>query len=214
MKTILLAALIAGGTLSGWLLSAPPSGLVNKPNMNNKVGNDPGNIRGGKDIVAVVHSRHHELATFAGGCFWGFEQKFRKVSGVVATAVGYTGGAKDHPTYEDVCTHTTGHAEAVLVEFDPKVISYEALIRKFFEFHDPTQVNRQGPDVGTNYRSHIFTFNDSQVQTANKVKSELDHAHKFNRPIATVISPAATFWMAEEYHQQYNEKNGIDACPI
>lgn len=214
IKLIAIAALAAGG---GWLgyqatAIAPPTTPTKMNSDTKHVGTKPGDIGTSKDIHQTAKSRGHDLVVYAAGCFWGVEQKFRKTPGVIATAVGYIGGHKDNPTYREVCTKTTGHAEGVLVEFDPKVISLEALTEKYFEFHDPTQVNRQGPDIGTNYRSHIFTYGDDQVKVVQAVKDRLN-AGKFGGKIATQISPAPTFWMAEDYHQQYNEKNGIDACP-
>lgn len=167
------------------------------------------------DILKAARERGHDLAMFAGGCFWGTESAFRQQKGVVATAVGYSGGHVEHPTYEMVCTHTTGHAESVLIEFDPKKTSYEALVKAFFGLHDPTQVNRQGPDVGTNYRSAIFFFDDDQQKKAEKVREELQETKFKGRPIATQIAQAGPFWMAEDYHQQYYEKRGIaPACGI
>jgi peptide-methionine (S)-S-oxide reductase len=153
-----------------------------------------------------------ELAAFAAGCFWGVEDAFRHVKGVRATAVGYTGGKTDDPTYESVCTHTTGHAEAVLVEFDPKVISFEKLAAIFFKIHDPTQVDQQGPDVGDQYRSEIFTFSEAQAKTAASVRDQLQAEAKAK--FATRIEPVAKFWKAEDYHQQYAEKTGSHGCPI
>ena len=148
---------------------------------------------------------------FAAGCFWGVESRFRQVPGVTATAVGYTGGHTDKPTYEDVCTHTTGHAEAVLIEFDPAVVSYEALLEAFFKGHDPTQVDAQGPDHGDQYRSAIFTFSDTQQAAARTAMSTWQK--RVTKPIATKIGPVAPFFMAEDYHQQYHEKTGSEACP-
>ena len=149
-----------------------------------------------------------ETATFAAGCFWGVEEKFGRLPGVVETVVGYIGGHTLRPTYKDVCTDTTGHAEAVQVTFDPSQISYAALVRAFFSFHDPTQVNRQGPDVGTQYRSAIFTHSDEQRRQAEAIKAELAASGRFPRPIATEIVPAGPFTRAEEYHQKYNQKHG------
>ncbi len=153
-----------------------------------------------------------ETAMFGAGCFWGVEAAFRKIPGVIDTAVGYSGGHTAKPTYSQVCSKTTGHAEVVQVTFDPSRISYEELVRKFFELHDPTQVNRQGPDVGTQYRSAIFTYSDEQAAVAARVKAELGSAGRFARPIATEITPASAFWRAEEYHQRYLEKKGLDVC--
>lgn len=155
-----------------------------------------------------------ELATFGAGCFWGVESSFAALHGVVQTRVGYLGGHKDHPTYEEVCTGNTGHAEVVQVEFDPNKITYEKLIEEFFKLHDPTQLNRQGPDVGTQYRSAIFFHTSKQREIAEKYKSELSNKNIFSRPIVTEISPATTFYLAEEYHQKYLEKRGLSNCHI
>jgi peptide-methionine (S)-S-oxide reductase len=153
-----------------------------------------------------------ELATFAAGCFWGVEADFRNVPGVVDTLVGYTGGHTEDPTYEQVCTHTTGHAEAVQVTFDSDVISYAQLVRAFFELHDPTTLNRQGPDVGSQYRSAIFYHNEAQKETAESVKAELDQSEKYRCPIVTEITPAEPFYVAEKYHQRYYEKHSLRYC--
>ena len=155
-----------------------------------------------------------EIATFAAGCFWGVEQAFREMDGVIGTEVGYTGGETDKPTYEEVCRKTTGHAEAVNVTFDPSRTSYAELLAKFWTIHDPTQVNRQGPDVGDQYRTAIFTHSDEQA-TAARASLEAETASgRHPRPIATIIEPASTWWRAEEYHQQYFEKRGGGACRI
>lgn len=147
-----------------------------------------------------------ETATFAAGCFWGVEYVYERVPGVVATQVGYTGGHTQDPTYRDVCSHGTGHAEALLVEFDPDAVSFEQLTEVFWAMHDPTQVNRQGPDVGDQYRSAIFTHSPEQQASA---EASRDRARsRFARPIATEISSATTFYPAEEYHQRYYDKNG------
>jgi peptide-methionine (S)-S-oxide reductase len=153
-------------------------------------------------------------AIFAAGCFWGVEHSFRQISGVLDLAVGYTGGAATNPTYEQVCTGRTGHAEAVLVEFDAALVSYESLVRHFFSMHDPTTPNRQGPDRGTQYRSAIFYIDDAQNAAAEAVRRELDGSRQFPRPIVTEIVPAGKFWRAEEYHQRYFEKNGMVGCHI
>ncbi len=155
-----------------------------------------------------------ETATFAAGCFWGVEETFRQIKGVKATAVGYTGGHFDHPTYEDVCTDRTGHAEAVQVQYDPKEVSYEQLLKVFWENHDPTTLNRQGPDVGTQYRSAIFYHTPEQKAAAEAAKQALAASGKFRREIVTQIVPAATFWKAEDYHQQYLEKRGMSSCHL
>jgi len=146
-------------------------------------------------------------AAFAAGCFWGVEETFRQVPGVIDTAVGYEGGTTLNPTYKTVCTDTTGHAETVQVQYDPAKVSYERLLDIFWLNHDPTTANRQGPDVGTQYRSVIFTFDDQQKDLAEKSKAQWQK--KFRRPITTQIVPASTFWRAEEYHQRYSEKNGV-----
>lgn len=155
-----------------------------------------------------------EKATFAAGCFWGVEANFRKVKGVIATAVGYTGGNFENPTYKDVCTGRTGHAEAVDILFDPAVVSYEQLLEVFWNIHDPTTRNRQGPDIGTQYRSAIFYHNEEQRSTAIVSKERAQSSGKFKKPIVTEIVPASTFYRAEEYHQQYFEKGGIGGCRI
>lgn len=153
-------------------------------------------------------------ATFAAGCFWGVEVTFRQLPGVLSTRVGYTGGNFANPTYQDVCTDRTGHAEAVEVEFDPAKISYEKLLDVFWENHDPTQLNRQGPDVGTQYRSAIFFHSPEQAAIARASKEQLEKSHRFSRPIATQILPATEFFQAEDYHQQYLEKRGLASCHI
>ena len=154
------------------------------------------------------------VAAFGAGCFWGVEYKFGKLPGVLTTAAGYAGGKTKDPTYKQVCTDKTGHAEAVQITFDPAKITYEALVRKFFEFHDPTQVNRQGPDVGTQYRSVIFYADEEQKATAERIRAELEKEHAFDRPIATQIVPAREFYKAEEYHQKYFQKHDPGACAI
>ncbi len=155
-----------------------------------------------------------DIATFAAGCFWGVEQAFRETGGVIATEVGYTGGHKSEPTYEEVCRKGTGHAEAVRITFDPTVVSYETLLEKFWAIHDPTQVNRQGPDVGDQYRTGIFTHSDEQAAAAKASKAAEDASGRHGRPVATVIEPAGEWWKAEDYHQQYFEKNGGGICAI
>jgi peptide-methionine (S)-S-oxide reductase len=153
-----------------------------------------------------------EKATFAAGCFWGVEATFRRLAGVESTQVGYIGGQVPKPTYQDVCTDTTGHAEAVEVTFDPQVISYHDLLEVFWDNHDPTTKDRQGPDVGTQYRSAIFFHSPEQEEEA---KESLAAAQKrFKRPIVTQIVPAQEFWRAEEYHQQYLERRGLAHCHL
>ena len=155
-----------------------------------------------------------EKATFGAGCFWGVEAAFRQVEGVVSTAVGYIGGSLENPTYKDVCTDTTGHAEAVEVTYDPAKVSYEELLKVFWQTHDPTTLNRQGPDVGTQYRSAIFFHGGEQEAAARASKEKLEKSGAYKRPIVTEIVPAGEFWQAEEYHQQYLEKRGLSHCAI
>jgi peptide methionine sulfoxide reductase msrA/msrB len=155
---------------------------------------------------AAARQERTEIATFAAGCFWGVEDKFRKIKGVISTRVGYTGGNVKNPTYELVCSDKTGHAESIEITFDPTVVSYNTLLQHFFRFHDPTQVNRQGPDVGTQYRSVIFYHDEEQKDAAENMIQELNASGQFKRPIATQVVPAAEFYPAEDYHQQYHEK--------
>src|SRR5437667_7804445 len=150
-----------------------------------------------------------EKATFAAGCFWGVEEAFRHLDGVASTAVGYSGGHLPNPTYHDVCSGSTGHAESVQVEYDPARVSYEQLLELFWENHDPTQLNRQGPDHGSQYRSAIFFHDAAQEAAAKASKEALAKSGKHRRPIVTEIVPAGDFWMAEDYHQQYFEKRGV-----
>ena len=149
-----------------------------------------------------------EKAIFAAGCFWRPEAIFTTVPGIIETEVGYTGGALERPSYEQVCTGTTGHAESVQVTFDPAKVSYESLVEKFFALHDPTQVNRQGPDIGSEYRSAIFYLSPEQERVARAVKERLDKSGQFVRPIATAIESAKTFWRAEDFHQKFIDKYG------
>lgn len=155
-----------------------------------------------------------EKATFAAGCFWGVEADFRRVTGVVSTRVGYTGGRFENPTYEDVCSDETGHAEAVEVEFDPAKVSYQDLLAIFWECHDPTTLNRQGPDVGTQYRSAIFFHSPAQQAAAIASKEALQGGGRYRESIVSQIVPASTFYPAEDYHQQYLEKRGLAHCRI
>ena len=150
-----------------------------------------------------------KIAAFAAGCFWGVEASFLKVPGVIDTMVGYCGGEVKNPTYRLVCTHTTGHAEAVQVTYDPQKISYDALVRLFFDLHDPTTPNRQGPDVGSQYRSVIFYHDEEQHQIAQRIKDELDQSGKYRYPIVTEVVPAQEFYKAEDYHQRYYAKHSI-----
>lgn len=151
-------------------------------------------------------------ATFAAGCFWGVEDTFRQVKGVSSATVGYTGGTTKDPSYKDVCTGRTGHAEAVEIEFDPKGVSYRELLAVFFQNHNPTTLNRQGPDFGTQYRSAIFFHDAGQEAEAREAVAALEASHAFKSPIVTQIVPATAFYRAEEYHQRYFEKQGIRAC--
>ncbi len=153
-----------------------------------------------------------QIATFGAGCFWGVEADFRMIKGVTATRVGYAGGKKDNPTYKDVCSDNTGHAEVVEVEFDPNEVSYDELLKVFWDNHNPTTLNSQGPDHGEQYRSVIFYSNEMQKQAAIKSKEALAKSGKWKNPIVTFVEPAKKFWAAEDYHQQYLEKRGMSSC--
>jgi peptide-methionine (S)-S-oxide reductase len=153
-------------------------------------------------------------ATFGAGCFWGVEARLAQVPGVTATAVGYEGGALDNPTYREVCTDATGHAEVVELDYDPAKVSYEQLLDLFFELHDPTQLNRQGPDWGNQYRSAVFYHSAEQEAAAKQTITRLTAERRFSKPIVTQVVPAETFWRAEEYHQKYLEKRGAVSCHI
>lgn len=148
-------------------------------------------------------------ATFAAGCFWHVEVLFRKVNGVTSAKVGYTGGKFENPSYENVCSDKTGHAEAIQIEFDSSIVSYEELLNVFWDNHDPTALNRQGPDIGSQYRSAIFFHNPEQEKIANASKEKLQNSHRFNKDVVTQIVPTTTFYVAEEYHQRYFEKNSL-----
>src|SRR6187549_3445503 len=174
-----------------------------------RVGTNPGQVGRGTPLIAQAG---HELAAFAAGCFWGVEDAFRHVPGVTATAVGYTGGHTPDPTYERVCAHDTGHAETVLVEFDPKRVSYARLLDIFFQIHDPTTLNRQGPDYGDQYRSAIFTLSAAQEQAARAAVTRAQKQQ--SQQIVTQVSPLRPFYRAEDYHQQYAERTGSHGCPI
>ncbi len=155
-----------------------------------------------------------EKATFGAGCFWGIEAAFRQVPGVVSTAVGYMGGATEEPTYRQVCSGRTGHAEVVQVEYDPERLSYDEVLAVFWDNHDPTTLNRQGPDVGTQYRSAVFFHDEAQEAAARRSIEQLEASRRFRRPIVTEVTPGSTFWLAEDYHQQYLEKRGLSTCRI
>jgi peptide-methionine (S)-S-oxide reductase len=206
MKSLSLAAafvLLAGGLLAA-TLSAQEHKVVPL-----NVGTNPGGVAHG---TALHPQSGNALAVFAQGCFWGVEYRFRQVPGVVATAVGYTGGNIPNPSYEMVSSHGTGHAESVLVEFDPKKVSYAHLLEVFWASHDSTSGDRQGPDRGSQYRSAIFTFGDEQLAAANASRdAEQKHLVK---PITTEIQPVGAFWIAEPDHQQWDERHGYESCPL
>ncbi len=202
-----LAACRSGGT---GVEAKPDEAGVARPAAlaRRSVGTDPGKVGAGTPLEPRPGN---ELAAFAAGCFWGVEDTFRQVPGVIATAVGYTGGHTQSPSYEQVCSHGTGHAEAVLVEFDPATITYAQLLVVFFKNHDPTTLNRQGPDVGSQYRSAIFAFSDKQAAAARDALAAEEKARAAK--VVTLVGPAAPFWKAEAYHQQYDEKTGTHSCP-
>lgn len=183
---------------------------VNKSEHTNKAVMEQTNTM--STIISEVKEEKIDTAAFAAGCFWGVEETFMQIKGVKNTTVGYMGGKTENPTYKDVCTDETGHAETVLIEYDPAEVSYNDLLKVFWENHNPTTMNRQGPDIGTQYRSVIFFYNDDQKTTAEKSKDELQKSGKYTRDIVTQIIPAATFWKAEEYHQKYLQKHGLQKC--
>jgi peptide-methionine (S)-S-oxide reductase len=205
--TVMILALIL--PVAGiWYLMEPDPALAGAATQGTQAGqaNDVEN--------ATMDSNNWATAMFGAGCFWGVEAAFRQIEGVKATAVGYAGGHVDNPTYKEVCSDTTGHAEVVQVMYDPSVVSYDKLLEVFWKEHDPTQVNRQGPDIGYQYRSVIFYTTPEQEAAANASKERLEKSGDYNRPIATSIEAAPTFWKAEEYHQQYLEKRGLSTCRI
>ncbi len=202
---VLGAAALAIGASTGGGSARAGSEPIGNPSL----GKRPGNVGHGTPLVAAAG---HQLAAFAQGCFWGVEERFRRVPGVVATAVGYTGGSEPDPTYELVSAHRTGHAESVLVEFDPAKVSYAGLLNVFWETHDPTSGDRQGPDSGHQYRSAIFTFGPEQ-QAAALASRDAEQA-KLRDRITTEIAPIGRFWIAEDYHQQWDEKHGYRSCPL
>jgi peptide-methionine (S)-S-oxide reductase len=208
--TLVSGVAVVAMAVAGAVLTSPAQTRHGEKAMigNPACGTRPGNVGHG---TALVPSGGNQLAIFAQGCFWGVEERFRKVGGVVATAVGYTGGRKQNPTYEDVCSRGTGHAEAVLVEFDPSQVSYAELLKFFWETHDPTSGDRQGPDRGSQYRSAIFTFGPEQMTAA--LASRADGQKGLADRITTEIAAAGPFWVAEDYHQQWDEKHGALSCP-
>jgi peptide-methionine (S)-S-oxide reductase len=188
-----------------WAARSTAAEVVKRP----EVGTQPGHVGHGTPLRA---DGSHQLAIFSQGCFWGTEERFRQVPGVVSTAVGYTGGKVADPSYQQVSAHGTGHAESVLLEFDPARISYAKLLDIFWSSHDPTSGDRQGPDVGSQYRSAIFTFGEEQQRQA--LASRDAEQKRLADPITTQIVPAGPFWVAEDYHQQWDEKHGYESCPI
>ncbi|MFA5312235.1 MAG: peptide-methionine (S)-S-oxide reductase MsrA [Methanomassiliicoccales archaeon] len=159
-----------------------------------------------------MSEEHLKKAAFAAGCFWGVESAFRDIAGVINAQVGYMGGNVDDPDYNLVCTNKTGHAETIEVTYHPKLVSYDDLLEAFWNMHDPTQLNRQGVDVGTQYRSAIFYYDEEQRTLATRAKEKLQASGKYKKPVVTEIVLASKFWRAEEYHQRYNEKHGLSSC--
>lgn len=206
--TLLLAAVALVGLVLVGARGARARG-DGTPVGNPACGTEPGHAGHGTPLVATGKN---QLAIFAQGCFWGVEERLRKVPGVVATAVGYSGGHAANPSYEDVCSDSTGHAEAVLVEFDPAKVTYARLLHFFWETHDPTSGNAQGPDRGTQYRSAIYTFGPEQQKQALAARDEAQQGLRDR--ITTEIAPAGPFWIAESYHQQWDEKHGALSCPL
>jgi peptide-methionine (S)-S-oxide reductase len=200
--TVAAALLLAGAVVVVWAWRKEAASM----------GSTDGSGRTHEQLRRAADEGTYRKATFAAGCFWGVEAAFRRVKGVVSTAVGYTGGHLDNPTYEDVCSHRTGHAEAVEVIFDPQQVSYGSLLETFWRIHDPTTPDRQGPDVGSQYRSAIFFHDAEQEAAARKSKAAAEVSGRFSRPIVTQIAAATRFWRAEEYHQQYLEKRGRATC--
>ncbi len=193
---ISLAVLVLGGS-SVWFANSNVTDPKNMKEVKPEIGEKPAQL---------------EKATFGAGCFWGVEATFRQKPGVWRTLVGYSGGQTDNPTYKEVCADNTGHAEVVQVEYDPTKVKYEELLQIFWENHNPTTLDRQGPDVGSQYRSAVFFHNDEQKQLAEKSKQELSASGKWSKPVVTEITPAKPFYEAEDYHQQYLEKRGMSSC--
>lgn len=202
---MLLGLLVAGCTDAGKPASHASSG---------DLGPNPQITGGVAPATEGEASVSLQQAMFGAGCFWGVEATFRKVPGVVDAAVGYSGGKTDNPSYQQVCYDATGHAEVVHLTFDPAKVTYEQLLEIFFKMHDPTQLNRQGPDIGDQYRSAVFTYSPEQASAARAAIERLTAAKRFRRPIVTTIEPAPTFWKAEDYHQRYLEKRGLDNCHV
>lgn len=211
--TAFAALTLAGFGLAFYLVQskppATPTPAIDLSQKRESVGTRPGDVGLAPDIWKAARARGNELALLGAGCFWCIEDAYRRVPGVVATAVGYAGGTTEKPTYKEVCTGTTGHAEVNLIEFNPKKISYQEILDLFWLWHDPTQLNRQGPDVGTQYRSVIFTFGTDQARIARESLAREEKSKKHRFPIVTQIQSAPRFWMAEDYHQQYYIKNGM-----
>ena len=210
-----LALTITGLTLTGILLlgGCKPSAQLDN-HTDNAVKTVEEQREHGDETMQASQTNQTELATFAAGCFWGVEATFQNVDGVITTRVGYTGGHVDNPTYKNVCTDTTGHAEAIEITFDPTRVTYQQLLDIFWKMHDPTALNRQGPDVGTQYRSAIFYHSPEQQKTAEASKKMLSESDRDDRPIVTQIVPVATFYEAEEYHQKYLQKKGLANCHL
>jgi len=208
---IALTAVAAAVVLGAVALTVPGrvGGAESATVGNPACGTDPGHAGHGTPLAATGKD---ELAIFAQGCFWGVEERLRKLPGVVATAVGYSGGHTANPSYEDVCGGSTGHAEVVLVEYDPIRVAYAQLLRFFWETHDPTSGDAQGPDRGAQYRSAIFTFGPEQLKAALSSREEAQKG--LRDPITTEIAPAGAFWIAERYHQQWDERHGSLSCPL
>jgi peptide-methionine (S)-S-oxide reductase len=209
VRSALLVGALALGAAAVAIAGRASNGRAGGDSIGNpSLGKRPGNVGHG---TALAPGAGHQLASFAQGCFWGVEERFRRVPGVVATAVGYTGGSEKDPTYELVSAHRTGHAEAVLVEFDPAKVGYAELLKVFWETHDPTTGDRQGPDRGHQYRSAIFTFGPEQQAAA--LASRDAAQQRLRDRITTEVAPAGPFWIAEDYHQQWDEKHGYRSCP-
>jgi peptide-methionine (S)-S-oxide reductase len=209
MKRALIIAALAGGVALLAFVIGADAGDHDTESAAAKESN-PTSV--GDDIM--INNPNYRRAMFGAGCFWGVEETFRQTKGVKETEVGFAGGTMDHPSYKDVCTKNTGHAEVVQLVYDPSVVSYDDLLKVFWDNHDPTQLDRQGPDVGDQYRSVIFYYNDDQKAEALASKKALEESGKYKRPIVTQVVAAPTFWKAEEYHQRYLEKHGLSTCRI